>query len=115
MKNPELRTTVRALRAASKKGGPAIWEALADELDTAKRRRAAVNLSRINRHSGAGDIVAVPGKVLGAGSLRHPVTVAAFSFSETAREKIALMEGRALTLMELLAEGVEPSKIRIVK
>ncbi len=57
----------------------------------------------------------MPGKVLGTGFLAHPVTVAAFSFSETAREKIALVEGRALTLRELLAEGVKPSKIRIVK
>ncbi len=115
MMNPPLKETIRALRAASKKGGVAIWAALADGLDTAKRRRAAVNLSKINRYSEAGDIVAVPGKVLGSGSLAHPVTVAAFSFSETAREKITLVKGRALTLMELLAEGVEPSKIRILK
>ena len=115
MMNPELKTTIRALRAASRKGGPAIWRALADELDRANRRRVAVNLSRINRYTEASDVVAVPGKVLGAGSLAHPVTVAAFSFSETAREKIALADGRALTLMELLAEGMEPSEIRIVK
>lgn len=113
--NPELKTTIRTLRAASKKGGPAIWKALADELDKANRRRVAVNLSRINRHSKAGGVIAVPGKVLAAGSLKHPVTVAAFSFSEKAREKIALVEGRALTFTELLAEGVEPSKIRIVR
>lgn len=115
MINPELKTTIRALRAASKKGGPAIWKTLADDLDKAKRRRVAVNLSKINRHSETGGVVAVPGKVLGAGALQHPVTVAAFSFSETAREKITLTEGRALTLMELLAEEIAPSKIRIVK
>jgi len=113
--NPELKKTVRVLRAASKKGGPAIWAALADDLDKAKRRRVTVNLSRINRHSKAGDVVAVPGKVLAAGSLKHPVTVAAFSFSEKAREKMALAGGRALPLTELLTEGVEPSNIRIVK
>ncbi|MFQ6053541.1 MAG: 50S ribosomal protein L18e [Candidatus Bathyarchaeia archaeon] len=113
--NPELKAAIRTLREASRKGGAAIWAALADELDKAKRRRTAVNLSRINRHSEAGDIVAVPGKVLAAGSLTHPVTVAAFSFSDTARRKIALAEGRALTLTQLLAEGVEPSRIKIVK
>lgn len=113
--NPELRRTVRALRKASQGGGPALWRALADELDRPRRRRTAVNLSRINRHTEDGDIVAVPGKVLGAGSLSHPVVVAAFSFSETAKEKIALAEGRSLTLTELLAEGADPSKIRIIK
>ena len=115
MTNPELKATIRALRAASRRGGPALWKALADQLDGANRRRPAVNLSRINRYTEAGDVVAVPGKVLASGGLTHPVTVAAFSFSETAREKIVLAEGRALTLLELLEEGTEPSKIRIVK
>ena len=115
MMNPELKKTIRALKAASKGDGPAIWGALAEELDKAKRRRVAVNLSKINRHSDAGGVVAVPGKVLAAGSLKHPVTVAAFSFSEKAREKIALAGGRALTLLELLEAGVAPSEIRIVK
>lgn len=115
MMNPQLKATIKELRTASKKGGPAVWRALADELDRAKRRRNAVNLSRINRHTDAGDVVAVPGKVLGSGLLEHSVTVAAFSFSGTAREKIALAGGRDLSLMELLAEGVDPSKVKILK
>jgi len=113
--NPELKTTIYTLRAACRKRGTPIWGALAEELDQANRRRTAVNLSRINRHTNAGDVVAVPGKVLGSGVLTHPVTIAAFSFSATAREKIALAEGRALSLTELLAEGVAPSRIRILK
>lgn len=115
MTNPKLKATIRNLRAASRKGGPALWKALADQLNKANRRRAAVNLSRINRCTEAGDVIAVPGKVLASGVLTHPITVAAFSFSETARKKIAFAEGRALTLLELLEERPEPSKIRIVK
>jgi len=110
--NPELLKTIKALRKASKEG-PGIWRALARELD--RSRRIAVNLSRINRYTEEGDVVAVPGKVLGAGFLDHPVTVAAFAFSKTAREKIALAEGTAITLLELLEKGVEPSRIRIIK
>jgi len=115
MINPELISTIRSLKKASRKQGIQLWKALADELDKAKRRRVALNLSRINRHTEAGDVVAVPGKVLGAGNLTHPVTVAAFSFSNTAREKIDFAEGRAITLMELLAESKNPSEIRILK
>lgn len=115
MNNPELKKTIRTLRKASKKGGPSIWGALADELEKAKRRRVAVNLSRINRHTEAGAVVAVPGKVLAAGNLKQPVTVAAFSFSEKAREKTELAGGRTLSLMELLTEGIEPSNIKILK
>lgn len=115
MMNPELIRTIQTLRAASRKRGAAIWEALADELDRPKRRRNAVNLSRIDRHTEAGGIVAVPGKVLASGSLSHPVTIAAYSFSEGALEKITLAEGRAMSLTDLLEEGVEPSNIKILK
>jgi ribosomal protein L18E len=53
--------------------------------------------------------------VLAAGSLAHPVTISAYSFSEGAREKIADADSRAVSLLELLEEGVEPSKIKILK
>lgn len=115
MLNPELKEVIRTLEAASRKGGKAIWGALAEELGRAKRSRVAVNLSRINRHTEAGDVVAVPGKVLAAGSLGHPVTVAAYSFSEGALEKIARGGSRAVSLLDLLEEGVEPSRVRILK
>jgi large subunit ribosomal protein L18e len=113
--NPELKNTIISLRKASRRAGQAIWASIADELDTAKRNRVAVNLSKINRHSNAGETIAVPGKVLAAGSIEHPVTVAAFSFSRQSKEKIVLNGGRAMTLIELLKEEVEPSNIKIIK
>ncbi len=113
--NADLKKTAKSLRNASRKGGGDIWAALADELDGPKRRRSAVNLSRIDRHTETGGVVAVPGKVLASGSLTHPVTVAALSFSEGARAKIALAEGRAISLDTLLEEGFKPSTIKILK
>ena len=115
MLNPDLKRVIQALEAASRKGGKAIWAALAEDLDKAKRSRVVVNLSVINRHTEAGDVVAVPGKVLAAGALAHPVTVAAYAFSEGAREKISRADSRAISLLDLLGEGVEPSKIKILK
>jgi large subunit ribosomal protein L18e len=115
MMNPELKKTIRVLRAASKKSDQAIWATIADHMDRAKRKRYAVNLSRINRNTQAGETVAVPGKVLASGSLDHPVIVAAYSFSDVAVEKIALAGGRAVSLEGLLEEGVEPRHIRILK
>ncbi|MBN2335560.1 50S ribosomal protein L18e [Candidatus Bathyarchaeota archaeon] len=115
MKNQTLIETIEALKGASRKSGKAVWGALADELDKSKRRRVAVNLSRIDRHTSEGEVVAVPGKVLAAGSLSKPLKVAAFQFSEGALEKIRLAKGEAMTLTELLEAGVEPSQIRIMK
>jgi len=115
VKNRQLMETIQALEKASEDTGKAIWGALAEELDRSKRRRIAVNLSNIDRHTEEGDLVAVPGKVLAAGSLSKPVKVAAFSFSEGALEKIRAAEGEAMSLTDLLEGGVEPSQIRIMK
>ena len=115
MNNQTLIDTIKALKDASKESGKAIWKALAEELDKPKRRRVSVNLSRIDRHTEEGEVVAVPGKVLAAGSLSKPVKIAAFSFSEGAVEKIKTAKGEYMSLDELLASGVEPSQIRIMK
>ena len=115
MKNQTLKDTIQALMKASAETDQAIWGALAEELDKPKRRRVAVNLSRIDRHAEEDEVVAVPGKVLAAGSLSKPLKVAAFSFSEGALEKISLAKGEAMTLTELFEAGVEPSKIRVMK
>lgn len=115
MLNPELKKIIQTLNAASRKGGKAIWSALASELDKSKRSRTAVNLSRINRHTEAGDIIAVPGKVLASGALDHQVTIAAYTFSDGAKEKISLANSQAISLLDLLKNGVEPSKIKILK
>jgi large subunit ribosomal protein L18e len=115
MKNQTLIDTIKALENASKESGKAIWKALAEDLDSAKRRRVAVNLSRIDRHTEEGEIVAVPGKVLAAGSLSKPVKIAAYSFSAGAVEKIKSAKGEFMSLDVLLASGIEPSQIRIMK
>ena len=115
MKNPELWKTVKELKAATRKTGKPIWAALAEELGRSKRSRVSVNLSTIERHTEEGDIVAVPGKVLASGSLTHPVTVAAFDFSDAAKRRILMAKGEAKSLTQLLAEGVDASKVKILK
>ena len=115
MMNKELETTIRELKTAKKKTGQPIWGALAEALDKPKRIRVDVNLSSINRFTKEGDVAAVPGKVLASGSLEHPVTVAAFSFSDMAREKIKAAGGEVKTLSQLAAQGVEPSKVKLIK
>ena len=115
MMNSELEKTIRELKTAKKKTGQPIWGALAEELDKPKRIRVDVNLSRINRLTKEGEIAAVPGKVLASGALEHPVTIAAFSFSEEAKEKIKAAGGETKTLSQLVAEEVEPSKVKLIK
>jgi large subunit ribosomal protein L18e len=115
MKNQILIDAIKSLKEASKESGKALWKALAEELDSPKRRRVVVNLSRIDRHTEEGEVVAVPGKVLAAGNLSKPIKIAAFNFSEGAIEKIKQSKSEHMTLDELLSSGIEPSQIRIMK
>ena len=115
MKNTELIKTIETLREASLERDQGVWSTLAEELDKAKRRRVAVNLSRIDRYTEEGEVVAVPGKVLASGALSKPLKIAAFSFSDTAKQKIEWVNGEYMSLRELLESGTEPSKIRIMK
>ncbi len=115
MMNSEIYETIKALKAAAKKSGAPVWGALAEELDKPKRIRVSVNLSDVNRLTAEGDVAAVPGKVLATGKLEHPVTVAAFSFSDAAKAKIEAAGGEAKTLSQLAAEGAEPGKVKLVK
>jgi len=112
--NLVLRELVKTLRAYARKYNAKIWAYIAEELEKPSRRRRAVNISKINRYTETNDYVVVPGKVLGAGELDHPVTVAAFSFSKSAIEKIERAGGRAISIFKLLEERPSGSSVKII-
>ena len=74
-----------------------------------------MNLSRLNRHTRAKETVVVPGKVLGAGDLDHPISVAAFSFSTQARLKISKAKGKCLSIFDLLEANPDGSNVKIME
>jgi len=112
--NPELLSLIRSLRKYARENEADIWRAVAEKLAVARSRKVSVNLSRINRYSGDGDAVVVPGKVLGAGKLNHPVTVAAFEFSEQAKAKILKAKGKCLSIEELMKKNPKGSNVKII-
>jgi large subunit ribosomal protein L18e len=112
--NPQLLNLISFLKKAAKENDAGIWNSIANALSKTRSRRKFVNLSRINRHAEKGQLVAVAGKVLGAGTLNYPVTIAAFTFSTTAREKIKEARGKCLTFPELIKKNPKGSNVRIV-
>lgn len=112
--NPELIRLIRLLRKAAKENEANIWEAIAERLSKSRRRRIAVNVSRINRYTQNGDEVIVPGKVLGAGLITHPIKVAALDFSEQARRKIVEAKGKCLSIPELIKLNPKGSNVKII-
>ena len=108
--NVHMRTLINELQ----KTKSAAWKDVAKKLGGARRKRAEVNISSINRHAKAGDTIVVPGVVLAAGEIDKPVTVAAWRFSSAAAEKIKKAKGSALSIEELLKKNPKGSKIKIM-
>ena len=114
MTNPELISLIRFLRKKSRENEAAIWKRVAERLSKSKRRRIVVNISRISRYTKENDEVVVPGKVLGSGTIDHPVKVAAFAFSEQAKSKIIKAKGECLSIPELVQMNPKGSNVKII-
>jgi len=112
--NVQVRRLIRFLRKASNNNDADIWKDIAERLNAPRRRRIEVNLARIQRYTVKGDVVVVPGKVLGWGLLDHPVTVAALSFSKEAAEKIREAGGECIDIYELVKRYPKGSNIKIL-
>jgi len=90
-----------------------LW--IAELLSKPRRSRIAVNVSRIAGNTKKGDVVAVPGKVLAAGSINHAIHIGAFSFSEGAKAKIKKAGGSCVSLNKLADENPEGSKVKVLR
>jgi large subunit ribosomal protein L18e len=113
--NPRLIALIDDLKAATRGEGGAIWRDVAMRLEKPRRNYAAVNVSKINRHTAPDDLVLVAGKVLGSGDIDHKVTVAALQFSEQAASKIKLAGGECLKIEELVEKHPAGSSIIILR
>ncbi|KXA91469.1 50S ribosomal protein L18e [candidate division MSBL1 archaeon SCGC-AAA259A05] len=113
--NPALRRLIRRLRKKNKESEGDIWGELADRLNRSNRSRAEVNIGQLNRYTGKGDSVVVPGKVLGSGRLDHPLSVTAFNFSNQAKKRIEVAEGETLSIEGLLDRNPEGENILLME
>jgi large subunit ribosomal protein L18e len=112
--NPYLKQLIESLRKKSLEFKAPVWKTIAKKLQKPKRKRVGVNLSRIERNTKEGDVVVVPGVVLGSGTLSKNLTVAAWKFSTQAKEKINKSKGKCLTIKELLEKNPKGSGIKII-
>ena len=113
--NPNMKVIVASLKEKSYTEDAAIWKDIAKRLEKPTRQSAEVNISDINRHTSPDEMILVPGKVLGNGSLDHKVKVAAMSFSKSAEEKIATAGGECMDILEVIEKNPKGSGIRIME
>ncbi len=112
--NPELVKLLKELRIQAKKKNAPIWRDIAERLERPLRVWPEVNVSRIERYANEGDVILVPGKVLGSGVITKKVTVAAWKFSKGAKEKIESIGGKTMTIKELMKKNPTGSNVRIM-
>jgi large subunit ribosomal protein L18e len=113
--NPKLEGLIKDLKLASHEHDAPIWKDVALRLSRSRRLSAEVNLSRLNRVCNDGDLVVVPGKLLGSGALEKKLNVATFEASSSARAKIEGAGGRLMTIGDLMAENPKGTSVRIVE
>lgn len=100
-------------KLASQKNIP-LWKRVAYDLELPTRKNRIVNLSRINRVTKENDVIVVPGKVLGDGSLDHKLTIAAYSFSKNALDRINETKAKAVLLKDFIKDDVKGKKVRLI-
>ncbi len=112
--NPQLVKLIEDLKAKSREHKAPVWRTIAEKLERADRIWSEVNVSKIARFAKEGEMLVIPGKLLGSGSITFAVTVAVFKTSEQARKKIAAAGGRTVTIGELVSANPSGAGVRIM-
>lgn len=112
--NTQLIQLIRELKKKSIEDKAGLWKKVATDLEKPTRQRRIVNLTNIDKYANENEIVVVPGKVLSQGELTKKITLAAFKFSESAKEKILESHGQVMTIEELMKKNPKPSEVKVL-
>ena len=111
--NPELKSLIVELKKLAIQQNKQLWKVIATELEKPTRSRRIVNLIKIERFIKDNEIILVPGKVLASGDFNKKATIAAYTFSGQALDKINKV-GKALTIPELMKQNPKGNNVRII-
>jgi large subunit ribosomal protein L18e len=113
-KNNQLKELVHELNLAGATGQGNVWAAIAEDLERPTRKYAAVNLSALARTTKQGEVIVVPGKVLGDGEINHSITIAALGFSASAEAKLRASKATMMTIKDLMQKDPKGKTVRII-
>jgi len=109
-----IQENIWTLRRASKKNKAPIWRALERELSRPRRNRREVNVGALADKTADGQVIVVPGKVLGSGEIGHKLTLCAITISESATKKINACGGKLVTLSNLVEQYPDGKGVRVI-
>lgn len=111
--NPVLLETISELKRVSRENDAPIWRDIAKRLERSRRNWSEVNISKLSL-LGEGETAVIAGKLLGAGLIDRAVTVAAFSYSDSAAQKIRAVGGEILSIGALAEKNPKGTNVRIM-
>jgi large subunit ribosomal protein L18e len=112
--NPALLTLIQGLKKTASENKVDLWKDVAERLEKPLRNWPEVNLNRIEKYLHEKETALIPGKVLSTGKLTKKVTIAAWSFSDKAQEKIKKAGGKTLSITQLMKNNPKGKDIRIM-
>ena len=112
--NESLINLIADLKKSAYENEAPIWRDIARRLEKPSKSWVEVNIRRLAKHTKKNDTVIVPGKLLGSGNLDVPLTVAAYSFSESALKKIRDAGGKGISIPKLVDLNPKGKGIRII-
>ena len=101
MSNQIVQRLAYDLKKASKSNDAPIWLKLSKLAQKPSRAKRTVNLNKISQLTKDGDVVVVPGKVLGTGNMSHKITLCSFAISNAAATKITESGGKITSFDEM--------------
>jgi large subunit ribosomal protein L18e len=91
------------------------WNKIAQIVSGPRRRYSGVNIGKIDKESSDGDLLIIPGKVLGNGSLTKKVKICALYFSTSAVEKIKKSKSEAIKIIDEIKKNPGADGVKIIK
>lgn len=90
------------------------WMKIAQLVSGSRKKYSAVNLDRINAESENGDILIIPGKVLGNGDLNKKIKICALYFSDSATEKIKKSKSEMVQIIDEIKNNPSAKGVKII-
>ncbi len=79
-----------------------IWRYIYNLASKPRRKRIAVNMSKLQKYAAAGENIVVPGKLLGTGSLDKSINITAVEYSSGALAKLRKAKCTVVALPEMM-------------
>ncbi len=108
VKGPESVQTLKLvgeLEKASRNNNCNLWKVCANWISKPTRKRAQVNLYRLDKYALENATIVVPGKVLGIGNVSKKFSIAAFQMSREAEKKLQDAKCTVLTFKDVVEKN----------